>query len=59
MTPDQIKASRRFWLSLADVVVTFVIAGLVGYAWGIVPAIVAVFVGTTVFHLAGKRLGLG
>ena len=52
------KASRRGWLLLADIAVTFVSGGLVGYTWGVVPALAAVAVCTTVFHLAAKRLGL-
>lgn len=58
MSIAQIKANRRFWLNLADVTVTFALAAVVGKAWGIVPATVAVLVGTTIFHQAGKRLGL-
>lgn len=51
-------ASRRGWLILGDIAVTVVSGGLVAYVWGIVPAIVAVAVCTTIFHQAGKRLGL-
>lgn len=54
----KIKAARHFWLNLADVAVTFALAALVGKVWGIVPATIAVLVGTTIFHHAGKRLGL-
>lgn len=42
MTDEQKKATRRSQLLLADIGVTIVIAGVVGYSWGIVPALVAV-----------------
>lgn len=58
MSIAQIKSTFRFWFNMADVAVTFSIAAVVGNAWGIVPATVVVLVGTTIFHQAGKRLGL-